>query len=85
MSESEGVNISYYVSLLSGALLAVSEILPYLTKVKGNGIIQILMNAYGEQKKQEEEKEHQENKKLDEILARLEKLENIVQVKPTDN
>lgn len=83
-------NMSYYVSLFSGAMLAVSELLPYLSKVKGNGIIQVIMNAYGAQKKQEEEQAQQNEKKMDEILARLEELKNIQlskqsEPKPSEN
>jgi hypothetical protein len=36
--------MSYYVSLASGALLAISELLPYLSKIEGNGIIQVVTN-----------------------------------------
>jgi hypothetical protein len=76
-SNSMHSNMSYYVSLFSGAMLAISELLPYISKVKGNGIIQVIMNAYGAQKKQEEEQAQQNEKKLDDILARLEELKNI--------
>jgi hypothetical protein len=88
MSESEQQivsNLPYYASIFSGLLLTISEALPYLTKVKGNGIIQVLINAYGqygEKKKQEQEQEQAQEKKteqkIDEILVRLEELKNLV-------
>lgn len=63
--------ISYYVSIISGACLVISEILPYLSSVKGNGILHILSQAFGkyEQKKQEDDQ------RIQEILQRLERLE----------
>lgn len=47
-----------YYSMVSTCLLFVSEILPYISKVNGNGIIQVLSNAittYDNDKKQKEE------------------------------
>lgn len=76
---SEEYNLSYYVSILSGALLAISEALPYLSKVKGNGIIQTLLNTYGKYDEEKKKEQEQEQKKLDEVLVRLDEIKSIVQ------
>jgi len=72
----------YYASLISGSLLVISEILPYLSKVKGNGIIQVLTNlftGYDELKKKEkaeyEQKIQDLTAKVNESLEILKRLE----------
>lgn len=58
---------SYYLSILSGILLAVSEILPQISQVKGNSISEVLLNAFGKLDVQRQDK-------LDLILAKVEEL-----------
>lgn len=66
-----------YFALLSSSLLLISEILPYIPQVKGNSIVQTLINSYSkyeEVKKTESVNEHQEViTRLDKILVILEK------------
>lgn len=66
-----------YFALLSSSLLLISEILPYIPQVKGNSIVQTLINSYSkyeEVKKTETVNEHQEViTRLDKILVILEK------------
>jgi len=42
---SESHDLTYYISIASGALLTISEFLPYISQVKGNSIVQVLLNA----------------------------------------
>lgn len=61
-------DITLYVSIASGLLFTVSEILPYISEIKGNSIIQVLLNActkYGEKKKTEMENR---DRQIQEIL-----------------
>ena len=66
-----------YFALLSSSLLLISEILPYIPQVKGNSIVQTLINSYSkyeEVKKTESVNEHQEViTRLDKIVVILEK------------
>jgi hypothetical protein len=87
---SEDNSITFYTTILSGGLFAISELLPYISKVKGNGIIQVLLNSfskYDESRKEEEKKEKEriENQTalLNEILQKLEMLQNAI--KPQNN
>lgn len=74
-SSDEQTSISYYVSIATSVCLAISELLPYLSKVKGNGILQVLLQSY-QQKKQEEEKIQEDlYTKVEDILQRLQRLE----------
>lgn len=66
----EGYSTAHYVSIFSGALLAISELLPFLSKVKGNGIIQAAVQAF--QKHEADQRKEQDQ--FDAILARLDKL-----------
>lgn len=36
-----------YLSIVSGLLLTVSEVLPYISQVKGNSISEVVLNALG--------------------------------------
>jgi hypothetical protein len=70
-TQSQDSNLSFYASLFSGSLLVISELLPYISKIKGNGILQVIgnfLNNYEEKHKQEKiEKE----KKIKEIIDKL--------------
>jgi hypothetical protein len=73
--EQQTNDITFYISIISGALLTVSEIMPYISQIKGNGIVQVLINTfskYEEKKKQEEQSIHS---KLQEICSHLENIE----------
>jgi len=37
-------DVTFYVSLVSGALLTISEIMPYITKIQSNGILHSITN-----------------------------------------
>lgn len=37
-------DITFYISLVSGALLTISEIMPYITKIQSNGILHSITN-----------------------------------------
>lgn len=74
-------NFGYYASLVSGSLLVISELLPYISKIKGNGIIQVLTNFftnYEETKKKEKAEQAQKmqemTNKMDEALEILKRL-----------
>ena len=36
--------ITFYISIISGMLLTISEVLPYVKSIRSNGIIEILVN-----------------------------------------
>lgn len=72
------------MTIVSSILLFISEILPYVSQVNGNGIIDIIVNSYSKYKqvKQVEQVEQVEeekklinyetiDKKLDEILEKI--------------
>jgi hypothetical protein len=40
----ENNKITFYISIISGILLTVSETLPYIKNIKSNGIIELLVN-----------------------------------------
>lgn len=73
MSDIENTNpgIQFYASVISGGLLLISELLPYISSIKGNGIIQVLTNTfnrYDEAKKKTDEK-------IDQILTIVQKIQ----------
>jgi hypothetical protein len=41
---SEFANITFYLSIISSFLLAISEILPYISKIDSNGILQLIVS-----------------------------------------
>ena len=46
-SPNESLNnneITFYISIISGMLLTISEVLPYIKTIRGNGIIELLLN-----------------------------------------
>ena len=46
-SPNESLNnneITFYISIISGMLLTISEVLPYVKSIRSNGIIEILVN-----------------------------------------
>jgi hypothetical protein len=78
-------NLGFYTSLVSGSLLVLSELLPYISKIKGNGIIQVVTNLftnYEETKKKEkaerEQKIQELTDKVEEAVAILKRLEDKV-------
>jgi hypothetical protein len=44
MSNVSESNITFYISLVSGVLLTVSEVMPYISKIQSNGILHSLTN-----------------------------------------
>ena len=78
-SEKPENNLTLYASVLSGSLLAISEILPYISKIKGNGILQVLTNLfsnYEEEKNKERLERAQKMQELtDKVDAILKKLD----------
>lgn len=38
------VDIAFYISIVSGALLTISEVLPYIKQINSNGIIETIIN-----------------------------------------
>lgn len=66
-----------YISVFSGLMLIVSEILPYVSNVKGNGIVQIILNScskYDEDKKKEHQTLQDLIKKVDDLSNRMDRL-----------
>ena len=43
-NESLNNEITFYISIISGMLLTISEVLPYIKNIRGNGIIEVLVN-----------------------------------------
>lgn len=80
-SEDAANPLSYYVSILSGACLVVSELLPYISKIKGNGILQILMNSFNSFEENKRKEDEQQQRMLQSILDRLDRLERLAQEK----
>lgn len=76
MAEHESTPWSYYASIFSGACLLVSELLPYMSKVKGNGILQVLIDSFGKYEQEKQAKENDFNETLQNIIERLERLES---------
>lgn len=37
-------DISFYVSIATGFLLTISEVLPYITSIQSNGVLQLIIN-----------------------------------------
>lgn len=68
-------NTAFYISVISGGLLMLSETLPYLSKVKGNSILQVILELVN--KKQQEVKTEQN--KLDVILEKLDEVKKILE------
>jgi hypothetical protein len=81
VTDTDGYSPAHYISLLSGALLAVSELLPFLSKVKGNGILQMIIEACSKQREQNMQNLRKEQDQFDAILARLDKLVAIFEEK----
>ena len=67
---------AYYMSIVSGVCLAISEALPYLSKVKGNGIIHAVLQYFNG--RQEEEKRREEQL-AQSIVTRLDMLIALLQ------
>lgn len=66
-----------YISVISGAMLLISEILPYVSNVKGNGIVQALLNScskYEEDKKKEQQTLQDLIKRIDDLSIRMDKI-----------
>lgn len=64
-------NIIYY-TILSSSLLFVSEILPYIPKIKGNGIIQVFINYVFKYNV------HDDHEELRNLMKRIERMENFI-------
>ena len=69
-------NLTYYASIISGILLFISEAMPYISKVKGNGIIQVLANSFTKYEETKQKEEDNVKQKLDLIMKRLETIED---------
>lgn len=66
--------LAYYISIASGLCLAISEALPYLSKVKGNGIIQVALQYFNQHEEEKRKDEQQQHEVFQAILARLDTL-----------
>lgn len=75
-------NLTYYASIISGILLFVSEAMPYISKVKGNGIIQVLVNSFTKYEETKQKEDDDMKHKLDIIMKRLETIENTLKPQP---
>jgi hypothetical protein len=53
------VKISTILSLVGGSLLTISEILPYVSKVKSNGIVQFIVDIFSKNDKDDDDKDLQ--------------------------
>jgi hypothetical protein len=74
-------SLTYYISIASGALLTISEALPYISQVKGNSILQVLLNAcskFNEERKNEQDK-------VDALVKEIEELKHEIQALKTAN
>jgi hypothetical protein len=71
--------LSYYVSIFSGACLVISELLPYISKVKGNGIVQILMQSFSQYEDTKRKETEEQQRLYERILERLDQLAALVQ------
>lgn len=65
------MSTSYYISIISGILLVVSEALPQISQVKGNSITEVFLNAFGRLETQRQDK-------IDLILNKVDSLLEIV-------
>ena len=75
-SENKQDSITYYVSVISGILLVISEVMPYISKVKGNGIVQVLFNSFTKYEETKQKEEDDMRQKLNIISQRLDALES---------
>jgi hypothetical protein len=46
MTENSNENITFYISIITSSLLAISEILPYIKVIKSNGIIECFLQIF---------------------------------------
>jgi hypothetical protein len=78
-SSNDSNPLSYYVSLFSGACLIISELLPYISKVKGNGIVQILMQSFSRYEDTKRKESDEQQRLFESIVERLDRLTSLVQ------
>ena len=76
-------NLAYYASIVSGILLFISEAMPYISKVKGNGIVQVLINSFTKYEEAKQQEEDVMKQKIDLILKHLETIENSLGIQKT--
>jgi predicted RNA-binding protein with EMAP domain len=75
-------NITFYLSIISSSLLAISEILPYISQIKSNGILQLFISFIKSFKQNNEytplnpENVLQENETIDSLYNSINSLIN---------
>lgn len=52
-------DITFYVSIVSGLLLTISEALPYISNIKANGIMELVINTLANIGKKQLNEEHE--------------------------
>lgn len=72
-----------YITIISSTLLLISEVLPYVSQVNGNGIIETLVNSYSKYKKVEEEQKVINYETIDHKLDKI--IDNLEKLKPQEN
>ena len=78
-------SVAYYVSFASSALLVISEALPYVTKIKANGIIQALVQAFGKYDQDKQAQQNAQQQTLQAIVDRLDAVVAILQSQKNEN
>jgi hypothetical protein len=64
------MKVSTLLSLVGGTLLTVSEIMPYVTKIKSNGIIQFVFDSIFKSSDEEDDK-HEKDEKHEEKVYKV--------------
>lgn len=71
-------NLTYYASLVSGGLLIISEALPYVSKIKGNGIIQVLTSLFTNYEENKKQEKLEQDRKIQEIMEKLDRITEMI-------
>jgi hypothetical protein len=66
------IETAFIISICSGLLLTISEILPYISKIKSNGILQLIINELILKSKPDTPP----HDNLDKIVSLLEEIKN---------
>jgi hypothetical protein len=69
------IETAFIISICSGLLLTISEILPYISKIKSNGILQLIINELI-LKSKPDTVSTANNDNLDKIVSLLEEIKN---------
>ena len=71
-------NLTYYASLVSGGLLIISEALPHVSKIKGNGIIQVLTSLFTNYEENKKQEKLEQDRKIQEIMEKLDRITEMI-------